>query len=74
MVNKSPIAPGTTDIAVRIAEEHDARTLAAALVARLHTDGRAELADAVVAALSGDAGGIILGGPGNPHHPTEGEG
>jgi hypothetical protein len=56
--------PADTDTAACLAREHDARTLAAALVARLRADGRTELADAVVAMLPG---GFIDGTPPHPH-------
>jgi hypothetical protein len=43
----------------QLAAEHDARTLAAALVERLAAEGRREAVAAVVAVLSGEAVGII---------------
>jgi hypothetical protein len=44
------VAADTPD--ARLAREHDAPTLAAALVARLRADGRPELAAALVSMLS----------------------
>jgi hypothetical protein len=63
-----PIPSGTMDTAARLAEQHDARTLAAAIATRLVADGRAELA-AVLTSLLAEAG-IIDGNPGNPHVPS----
>lgn len=71
MSTHPPDADTTT---ARLAREHDAPTLAAALVARLRADGRAELAAVVVAALSGDAGPhddpILDPNPLHPHEET----
>jgi len=47
------------DLAARLAHEHDAATLAEALVARLLVDGRAEFAADLRALLSGEKAGII---------------
>ncbi len=55
------------DDAARLAHEHDAATLAAALVARLRLDGRTEHAHAVFAMLSGEAVGILNPNPPDPH-------
>jgi hypothetical protein len=65
MSNQSPILDATI---ARLAQEHDAPTLAAALVARLRADGRADGATALVATL--DDQGIIIAGPPNPHSPV----
>jgi hypothetical protein len=70
MASQSPIAPGAPDAAARLAHEHDVSTLAAALVARLLADGRADVAAAVVTALAAGDDGIIIAGPPNPHRPA----
>jgi hypothetical protein len=67
----------TDTAAARLAREHDARTLAAALLARLRADGRGTLA-ATLAAVFGEGGiidpiprkpegDLILTSPPNPH-------
>jgi hypothetical protein len=64
-------APTDTDTApARLAQEHDARTLAAALVARLRADGREELAGAIVPLFSGE-GALIGSTPPHPHREGE---
>jgi hypothetical protein len=69
-MTSNPLASQPIDPTARIAEAHDARTLAAALVARLRADGREALAVAVAVAL--EDSGIIDGNPGHPHVPAGG--
>jgi hypothetical protein len=62
---------GTNDTCASLAREHEAAVLAAALVARLRADGRADLAGALVALLSGEAAGILNPNPPDPHRAED---
>jgi hypothetical protein len=57
----------TPSPADRLAADHDAATLAAALVARLRAAGRADLAGAVVALLGSADAAFLDPTPPNPH-------
>jgi hypothetical protein len=66
MPSPDPAAPAASpDVAEALAQAHDARTLAAALVVRLVADGMHEAAEAVRAML-GVAEGIIDPNPPGP--------
>jgi hypothetical protein len=67
MPTADPAAPAASpDVAEALAQVHDARTLAAALVYRLRVEGHEDAANAVHAALSGAPHATIVGGPPNP--------
>lgn len=61
-----------TILARELAQAHDVATLAAALVARLRVEGRAESAAAVAAVLSGErpgqGAGAVNPNPPDPHY------
>ena len=72
-------AEAVKEAAAALAGEHDAHTLAAAFLARLSADGRADLARTLALTISVDVGvnveigadgAIIITGPGNPHAPA----
>ena len=67
---RRPSTPSPSPTVAALAEQHDAQTLAAALVARLIADGRTEIAGAIASLLTDSddgAAGIIDPNPGNPH-------
>ena len=75
MDKPAPAADCTATAAARLAREHDAHTLAAALVERLRADGCTDLARAIVAVLDAHGaptGDAILTSPPNPHKASQG--
>jgi hypothetical protein len=75
----APASPeGAPTPAARLAAEHDAQTLAAALRTRLVADGRGDLAGRVAVALEGELGPVapldLDPTPPHPHRPVSGPG
>jgi hypothetical protein len=72
---RQPSTPSASPIVAALADQHDAQTLAAALIARLIADGRTEIAGAIGSLLTDSdhgAAGIIDPNPGNPHRQARG--